>query len=83
MKKTVGFFGALFPHFSPKMFMNGFIKAAYIFLGARIDFVWNTNCFLEHELNTNCSEINETMNGHSWRNSSCWERTLFAPLLKH
>ena len=49
------------------MLMNGVIEAAYIFLGARIDFVWNTNCFLEHELNTNCSEINETMNGHSWR----------------
>ena len=58
-------------------------QGGFHFLGALIDFVWNTNCFLEHELNTNCSEINETMNGHSWRNSSCWERTLFDPLLKH
>ena len=62
--KLLVFFGALLPLFSPRMFMNGFIKAAYIFWGARIDFVWNTNCFPEHELFTNCSEINETMNGH-------------------
>ena len=25
-------------------------------------FVWNTNCFWEHELFTICSEINETFN---------------------
>ena len=48
------FFGALFPLSSPSMFMNDFIKAAFIFWGTRIVF-GNTNCFLEHELNTNCS----------------------------
>ena len=37
------FFGALFPLFSPSMFMNGFIKAAFILFGTRIVF-GNTNC---------------------------------------
>ena len=40
----------------------------------------NMNWFFEYETRE-CSEINETfnetINGHSWRNISCWERTLF------
>ena len=32
--------------------------------GARIDFVWNTNCFPEHELNTNCSRIVQKLMRH-------------------
>ena len=40
----------------------------------------NMNWFFEHETRE-CSEINETfnetINGHSWRNISCLERTLF------
>ena len=32
-------------------------QGGFHFLGALIDFVWNTNCFPEHELNTNCSRI--------------------------
>ena len=40
--KIVVFFGALLPLSSPSMLMNGFIKAAFNFWGARIDF-WNTN----------------------------------------
>ena len=50
--------------------MNGFIKAAFIFWGARIVFVGETRIDFvwEHELFTNCSEFNETfnetMNGH-------------------
>ena len=56
--KLLVFFGALFPLSSPSMLMNGFIKAAFIFWGTRIDFVWNTNWTrIEHELNTNCSRI--------------------------
>ena len=42
--KLLFFFGALFPLSSPSMLMNDFVKAAFILLGARIDFVWNTNC---------------------------------------
>ena len=40
---------------SPRMLMNGFITAAFIFWGARIDFVWNTK-------RAKCSEINGTIN---------------------
>ena len=55
--KLLVFFGALFPLSSPSMLMNGFIKAAFIFGGARI-VSWNTNGFcFEHELNTNCSRF--------------------------
>ena len=49
--KLLVFFGALFPLSSLRILMNGFIKAAFIlfwehelFLGARIVFVWNSNC---------------------------------------
>ena len=40
--KLLDFFDSLLPLSSPSMLMNGFIKAAVIFWGARIDFVGGT-----------------------------------------
>ena len=40
--KLLDFFGSLLPLSSPSMLMNGFIKAAFIFWGARIVFVGET-----------------------------------------
>ena len=40
--KLLDFFGSLLPLSSPSMLMNGFIKAAFVFWGARIVFVGET-----------------------------------------
>ena len=53
--KLLFFFGALFPLSSPSMLMNDFVKAAFILLGARIVFVWETR--IDFVWNTNCSRI--------------------------
>ena len=70
--KLLDFFGSLLPLSSPSMLMNGFIKAAFVFLGHELILLGRHELFLlgrhelilfELELFTNCSELTRQLMG--------------------